>query len=203
MLSRAIGVDIITTFADVDSIDLSDKNTSTTTDELERVERAVFNSLGISQNLFNTDGNLSLEKSILNDEGTVRNLLLEFAQFFDMLAQSKSANKKKYNFRLYMLETTQYNYKDLSKMYKEQVQMGYSKMLPQIALGHSQSSILNTAYFENEILHLSEIMIPPLMSSTLSGEDILGKSDKTSTTKSQTTIEKKSSTGGRPEKEDS
>ena len=39
-------------------------------------------------------------------------------------------------------------------MYKEQVQLGYSKMLPQIALGHSQSSIINTAYFENEILRL-------------------------------------------------
>jgi hypothetical protein len=36
-----------------------------------------------------------------------------------------------------MLETTQYNYKDLAKMYKEQVQLGYSKMLPQIAMGHS------------------------------------------------------------------
>jgi hypothetical protein len=36
-----------------------------------------------------------------------------------------------------MLETTQYNYKDLAKYYKEQVQLGYSKMLPQIALGHS------------------------------------------------------------------
>ena len=33
-------------------------------------------------------------------------------------------------------------------------------MLPQIALGHSQSSI-NTVHFENEVLHLSEIMIPP------------------------------------------
>ena len=31
--------------------------------------------------------------------------------------------------------------------------------------------------FENEVLHLSEIMIPPLMSSTLNGEDILGKKD--------------------------
>lgn len=52
-------------------------------------------------------------------------------------------------------------------------------MLPQIALGHSQSSILNTAIFENDVLHLSEIMIPPLMSSTLSSEDILGKKEST------------------------
>jgi len=48
MLKRAIGVDVLTTFTDVDSIDLSDKNTSTSTDDLEKVERAVFNALGIS-----------------------------------------------------------------------------------------------------------------------------------------------------------
>lgn len=61
----------------------------------------------------------------------------------------------------------------MAKMYKEQTQVGYSKMLPQIALGHSQSMILNTAFFENTILHLSAIMVPPLMSSTLSSNDIL------------------------------
>ena len=207
MLKRAIGVDVLTTFADIDSIDMSDKNTTTSQDDLEKVERGVYNALGISQNLFNTDGNLSLEKSILNDEGAVRTLLLQFAVFFDRLTQARSANRKKYNFRLYMLETTQYNYKELSKMYKEQVQLGYSKMLPQIALGHSQSSILNTAYFENEILRLSEIMIPPLMSSTLNMEDLKNKdnSNQTQTNKSQTktTGQESDKEAGRPEKPDS
>ena len=87
MLRNAIGVDVITTFADVDSIDISDKTTSTSTDDLERVERTAYNSMGISKNLFNTDGNLSLEKSILNDEGTMRSLLLQFAIFFDKITQ--------------------------------------------------------------------------------------------------------------------
>jgi hypothetical protein len=167
MLKRAVGVDVLTTFADIDSIDMSDKNTTTSRDDLMKVERSVYNAFGVSQGLFNTDGNMALNMSILNDEGAVRTLLLQFGVFFDRLTQACSSAKKKYNFRLYMLETTQYNYKELSKMYKEHVQLGYSKMLPQIALGHSQSSILNTAYFENEILHLSEIMIPPLMSSTM------------------------------------
>ena len=205
MLKRAVGVDVLTTFAEIESIDMSDKNTTTSQDDLEKVERTVFNALGISQNLFNTDGNLSLEKSILNDEGSLRTLLLQFEIFFDRIAQSLSATKKKYNFRLYMLETTQYNYKELSKLYKEQVQLGYSKMLPQIALGHSQSSILNTAYFENEVMHLSEIMIPPLMSSTLNMEDLKGKTNETQTNKTQTKTGGQSSdkTAGRPEKSDS
>ena len=73
-------------------------------------------------------------------------------------------------------------------------------MLPQIALGHSQSSIINTAHFENEVLHLSEIMIPPLMSSTMSSEDLLGNKNKTQSNKNQN-ISEEGSKGGRPEKD--
>ena len=85
--------------------------------------------------------------------------------------------------------------------------MGYSKMLPQIALGHSQSSILNTAYFENEILHLSEIMIPPLMSSTMKMEDLKGggENNKSSSNNSQKKVEGQKTSekqSGRPEKSD-
>ena len=206
MLKRAVGVDVLTTFADIESVDMSDKNTTTSQDDLAKVERSVFNALGISQNLFNTDGNLSLEKSILNDEGSLRTLLLQFEIFFDRITQSLSAARKKYNFRLYMLETTQYNYKELAKLYKEQVQMGYSKMLPQIALGHSQSFILNTAYFENEVMKLSEIMIPPLMSSTMKMEDLKGggNSNQPQNNKSQqkTGGQTSDKPAGRPEKPD-
>jgi hypothetical protein len=119
MLRRAIGVDVLTTFTDVESIDLSDKNTTASQDDLEKVERTVYNNLGISRNLFNTDGNLSLEKSILNDESTVRNLLLQFNMLLDRVVRKKNSNSKKYNFKIYILETTQYNYQALSKLYKE------------------------------------------------------------------------------------
>jgi hypothetical protein len=73
-----------------------------------------------------------------------------------------------------MLETTQYNYKDSSKYYKELMNSGLSKFMPMVSLGHSQSSVVNLAFFENEILNLPMMMIPPLMSSTMNGEDILG-----------------------------
>ena len=201
MLSNAIGVDVLTTFAEVEAVNISDTSTATAVDELEKVERSLYNALGVSQNIFNTDGNLALEKSVLNDEAVCRTLLLQFSSFFDQIAQALSSNPKKYKFRFYMLETTQYNYKELSKMYKEQVQIGYSKMLPQIALGHSQSFILNSCSFENEVLNLHEIMIPPLMSSTMSSQDVLGRMNKSSTNKSQNKAEGEKSTG-RPEKPD-
>ena len=119
MLSRAVGLDVLTTYADVQVADMADRNTTTTVDDLQKVERTVFNEAGISQMQFNTDGNIALEKSILNDESYMRSLLLQLSVFFDAITQSKSANKRKFNFRLYMLETTQYNYKELSKLYKE------------------------------------------------------------------------------------
>ena len=200
MLRRAVGVDVLTTFADIESINTQDKNTTATQDDLAKMERQVYNALGVSKNLFNTDGNMALEKSILADESSLRNLLLQFDVFFDRLVEKKNTNKKKYNFSFYMIETTQYNYKDLSKMYKEQVQNGYSKMLPQIALGHPQSFVINSAYFENEVLKMQEVMIPPLLNSTLNGEDILGGKNQSSTGNSQNTTE--DNKGGRPEKAD-
>jgi hypothetical protein len=165
MLKRAVGVDVLTTFADTEVADMQDDNSTATSDDLQRVERTVYNNLGVSQNLFNTEGNTALEKSILNDEATMRDLVYQFEMLLNTVI--KRFDKTQYNFRIEILETTIYNYKDIAKMYKEQTQIGYSKMLPQIALGHSQSSIIATAHFENEILHLSEIMLPPMSSNTM------------------------------------
>ena len=200
MLKRAVGVDVMTTFADVDVADLADKNTTTSTDDLEKVERTLYNSLGVSQNLFNSDGNLALNHSIVNDETSMRDLLMQFQMFLNRVIERKVPAKKKYSFRLFMLETTAYNYQELAKQYKEQVQIGYSKMLPQVAMGHSQSAIIAMAHFENEILDLPSIMIPPLMSSTMKGEDILGKKNQPNSQGNQTS---EKSSGGRPEKADS
>jgi hypothetical protein len=48
MLKRAVGVDVLTTFADVDIADMSDRNSRTTSDDLAKVERTVFNNSGIA-----------------------------------------------------------------------------------------------------------------------------------------------------------
>ena len=63
-------------------------------------------------------------------------------------------------------------------------------MLSQIAMGQSQSAILANAYFENDILDLINVFIPPLMSSTMNA-DVLSQTGNGG-----------SETGGRPEKPD-
>jgi len=202
MLSKAIGIDVLTTFADVDVADMADNNTSTTSDDLEKVERTVYNEAGVSQMQFNTDGNIALEKSILNDEASMWNLIQQFETFLNTLLIPYNKSPKKVTYRAQILPTTIYNYKDLAKQYKEHTQLGYSKMLPQIALGQSQSAILATAYFENDILDLVNVFIPPLMSSTMNaevlnrnknstGEDGAGRPEKDDDEKSTKTIQNK------------
>lgn len=210
MLGKAIGIDVLTTFADVDVADMADKNTTTSVDELEKVERTVYNEAGVSQMQFNTSGNLALEKSILNDEASMYNLLLQFESFINSLLEPYNKAPKKLLYRAQILTTTIYNYKEMAKLYKEQTQMGYSKMLPQIALGQSQSSILANAYFENDVLDLINVFIPPLMSSTMNA-DALSKdkgnenNNKTADKKSggsQQTPPREKGEAGRKEKPD-
>lgn len=172
MLGRAIGVDVLTTFADVQVEDLADRDSTTTKDDLIKVERRVFNESGASQMLFNTDGNVALEKSILNDEAFMYTLVAQFNVFLNDIIKLYNEKTKKFKFNAELLTTTVYNYKDLAKQFKEHATLGYSKMLPQIALGQSQSSILFTAKFENDILNLTELFIPLMSSNTINSENL-------------------------------
>lgn len=205
MLKRAVGVDVLTTFADVQVADMRDKNSATTSDDLEKVERTVYNNSGVSQNLFNADGNLAVTNSILVDESNLRDLKLQLESMFNKIVQKKYNRKGHYIFVFNMLETTQFNYKEIAKMYKENVQVGFSKMLPMIALGQSQSMILATIDFENDVLHLADSMIPPMSSATLSAgqqqamRERSGNTASTDKTKSAAAAQP----AGRPEKADS
>ena len=98
------------------------------------------------------------------------NLIQQFEKFLNCLLRPYNKSFKKVLYRAQLLPTTIYNYKELSKLYKEQTQMGYSKMLPQIALGLSQSSILANAFFENDLLNLVTVFVPPLTSNTMNAD---------------------------------
>lgn len=206
MLGKAIGIDVLTTFAEVDVADLADKSSVTSIDELEKVERTVYNESGTAQNLFNTDGNIALEKSILDDEASLYDLILQFQDFLNELLEPFNKSPKKFYLRAQILPTTIYNYKDMSKLYKEHTQLGYSKMLPQVALGQSQSTILATAKFENEILDLVNVFIPPMSSNTMNSDSLknrgkgsdgeekkAGRKEKADDEKSEKTIKNKES----------
>ena len=199
MLGRAIGVDVLSTVAEVDVADMSDRGNTTTVDELAKVERTVYNEAGVSQLQFNSDGNIALNNSILNDEASMYNLLMQFEAFLNLMLQPFNKSPKRCYYRAQLLTTTIYNYKEMAKLYKEQATMGYSKMLPQVALGQTQSSVLANAYFENDVLDLVRVFIPPLTSNTMNAEALQNR-HLTSGKEGQAGTGQEGA--GRPEKED-
>ena len=207
MLGKAIGIDVLTTFAEVDVADMSDRSTTTSKDDLEKVERTVYNEAGVSQLQFNSDGNIALNNSILNDEASMKDLVLQFESFLnsilDLLFNTKP---KECYFKAQILATTIYNYKEMAKLYKEQTQLGYSKMLAQIALGQTQSSVLANTYFENSLLNLVAVFLPPMSSNTMSADVLAalgGKMPQGSQTQPSSSEPSNGDGAGRPQKDDS
>lgn len=202
MLANSVGIDVLTTFAEVKVEDLAEASVAASqNDDLERVGDQIYNAAGISKLLFNSDNSTSLERSIANDEASMSNLLFQFEEFLNELLAKYNTKPKKITYRVSLLNTTIYNFKDLAKLYKEQAQLGYSKILPQVALGQSQSSILATAYFENKVLDLAEVFIPPITANTNSQKvQTVGKGGGAGSSPSGQSGS--SSTGGRPTNEE-
>lgn len=193
MLGNSIGVDVLTTFADVDEIDLSSTGTRADTDQLEKVERSVYNEFGSGQMLFNPDGNIALEYSIKNDGGIMTDLLLQFEEYAQSLLKPFNKSPKRLRYTVQILPTTIYNYTELAGIYKEMTMLGYSKLLPPVALGQPQTAVIASAYFENKIMKLDELFIAPQMSSTMSSNDKDADSSK------ETVKITSQNKGGRPE----
>ena len=195
MLARAMNIDVLTTFADSQLLDLETKSyggQQTT----ESWERSIYNDLGLSQQLFNTDGNLALDKSIRNDESIMVYLLNQIEDWLNFQLSLKFSDKKyDYVFKIWFPRLTQHNREEMAKLYKDQAAMGFSKQLPALALGQSQANLLSTILFENDILNLDDIMKPLKMASTMSNKSGSGRPEKSDDQKSEKTLANEASEG--------
>lgn len=169
MVGQAMGVSVLTTFADVEVADMSDKGNVSSVDQLDKVERTVYNEAGVSQMQFNSSGSVALEKSIANDEATMSALIDQFKLFGQRILEPMNGRKKKLYYEFSILPTTIYNYKDMAKLYKEQATLGFGLMMPQVALGRSPLAVISEGIFEGDIMHMTDIFRAPQMSSTMSG----------------------------------
>ena len=110
---------------------------------------------------------------------------------------------KKTKFKISFPQLSIYNRERMQKVYKEQATAGYSKLMPAIAIGMSQTEFLSMNEYENNILGLNEKMTPLQISSTqsgknssnngTSGEGKVGAPEKDDSEKSEKTIQNKES----------
>lgn len=169
MVGDAVGVSVLSTIANVHLEDLNNSQGEDSQDAVSAAQSSTYDNFGIASDLFNADGNLALQNSITTDEAYVKPLLLQFQQFFNRYLEWKF-NKPSLKFRLKMLSTTIFNFKDLSNTYKDLTKIGFSRFLPIVALGHTQKEVTSMAKLEQQIMQLDAYMLPPFSSNTMSSD---------------------------------
>lgn len=189
VLGNSANMDVLTGFADLEVHDTTSSNSDF---DNEKWTKTTYSELGISGQLFATEGNLALEKSIITDEALIFQLLSDFERWINYQLSLVFSNEG-YKFKVWFPPITHYNKVEMSKIYKDQATLGYSKMLPTIALGQSQLNFINTAVYENSIVGLNRYMEPLASSYTSStgssGE--AGRPEKSDSEKSDKTIANK------------
>lgn len=153
--------DVLSTMADVSNIDLN--KSSADPIDFEPWEKDIYSDLGVSSQLFSTEGNMALEKSIQVDESLILQLVKKFENWLDMIIKdqfNERTGDENFTFDFNIIPVTNLNRKDMIKTYQEMATFGYSKMLPALAAGQKQLQILSMAVFENDVLGLQEAMTP-------------------------------------------
>lgn len=169
MVGDAVGISCLSTTAGVHLEDLSNTNGVQSDNFINAAESTVYNNWGISANLFNTTGNTALEKSVTTDGAFVKQLILQFENFFNSILAIKF-DTKDLIFKMKILPTTIFNEKELSNAYKDLTKIGFSRFLPIVALGHSQKEVISMVKLEQQILEIDAYMVPPFSSNTMSSD---------------------------------
>ena len=176
MLRNNPNVDVLTTFADAQMLDLKDSSQANR-DNLEKMERSVYNEAGVSKNLFASDGTTALDYSQKVDMALALDISKMFSTFLSYHVNKKFADKKVF-LEVTILPITHYNREEMFDLYLKGAQYGYSKILAGVASGIKQSNLLNLITLENDYLDLATRMVPLQSSHTTSGKEETTKSDK-------------------------
>lgn len=193
MLKKNKNVDILTTYTDAEIATLKTTNDNNISN-LEKMVNNIYYEAGASSQLFAATGNLSLENSITNDTAFMSPLINKFSNYLTNIINTVFANNI-IEFKYNILPITNYNYKDYLKSSLSLANSGYSFILPAIAAGLSQSDLCNIKALENDVLKLSDLLIPLSTAYTQSGDvsDVGGAPKKEEDEKSPRTIENEKS----------
>lgn len=176
MLRNNPDVDVFTTLADTELLDIQDSSQANR-DNLEKMERSVYNEAGISKNLFSSENTTSLEYSQEVDLAIAFDMVKIMNTFLNYHINRKFSNQK-FFLKVSILPITHYNREEMFDLYLKGAQYGYSKILAGVASGIRQSDLLNLITLENDYLDLATKMIPLQSSHTTSGkEEVSGTTD--------------------------
>lgn len=198
-------VDAITTLAkEIDVLSLGETGDATKNYEfLQTYYDQFYDDAGVSAELFNSTTAGTLSESQNRDLMFVYKLREQIAVWLNFFLGS-ICNKKVTKNTKFVFSYLDISYKNREEMigsYIEGAQYGFSKIVPQVALGVKQRYIESLTTFENDILNLDEKLIPLQSSHTMSTKSDNGANSdtKTGNKEAQKASEKDN---GRPELDD-
>ena len=179
MLSSNKHTSVLTTYADtsVESPRVNENDNNL----IEIAVNNIFEEAGVSKQMFSSDSNLTLVMSIKNDVNLMLPIVNKISRFFTKII-NMNFGKTNIDFKYTILPISSYLEEDYLKNTSNMATLGYSFILPALAMGMSQTDLVNIKTLENDVLHLDEVLKP--LSSSFN----------------QT--EQKEDEGGRPQKED-
>ena len=197
MLSDIDTVDVLTTFGEAKMENLQDSSAaSQTTDRLLKYRKNAWGALGRGEILFNPENSSTLAYQIKKDESLMIGYLNAYETWIRFLLNERFTRKGlKFDFEI--LPITVFNRADLQQTYFRGAQFGYSKMAAGVAMGIRQTDQLSIMDLENDLLKMSDKMIPLQSSYTTSNSQNNSSGEQKSS--SQTVVRDITNTGGRPE----
>lgn len=167
MLANNQDVDVLTTYANVDLLDLSSDDDEKT--QVQDVQNLILETAGVSKEFFFATTEAGLNFSTNNDLAMMMILAPRLAKFFTSIINYKYETKK-VKFKLLILPLSYYNTDKYASYMKELGAFGYSFLTPIAASGIDQVDLPYLKALENEILDLDQILKPLQSSYTQSGK---------------------------------
>lgn len=186
MMKGNKNLSVLTTYADVDSV-VSKTSADNVSNALDKMRQNVYAESGTSGLLFATEGTQALPYSIKNDISFMMILGNKYSNFITYCLNTLFANAN-VDFKYSILPIGEYNRSDYITDTLKLAQSGYSFLLPTIASGISQRELINIKNLENDVLNLSEILIP-LSSSYTQSDNPVGRPAMKTEDKSPKTIQ--------------
>ena len=175
MMSGNPNVSVLTTYTDVDAI-VSKTTADTVSNIMDKMIQAVYTEAGVSGEIFAPTGALAIDISIKNDIAFMMILGNKYGDYFSDLFNFLFGNQN-LTYKYSILPLSIYNKSDFISDSLKLAQSGYSFLLPSIASGISQRDLMSLKDLENNVLKLTEKLIPLSSSYTQSGDPGAPKKD--------------------------
>ena len=196
MMKHNKNVSVLTTYADVDVVSSTGK-AEATANTVEKMASNVYYKTGASSQIFNASSSSAVETSLTNDMTFLAQLINKYSIFITEIVNMIFSHKK-VNFKYTILPITHYNaFKYVDNALKL-ANAGFSFLLPAVAMDLSQRDLVNIKELENDVLELTELLIPLSSAFTQSNNQDpnageAGRTKKEQGEKAETTLAKEES----------